>query len=109
MSSTFYPSIRIKRTTHPFPPPLPQPPPKRTEKRQIGSRAGNTFSTATFAVDETRFEGASEKDYWAKVGILGGGLLACLMEESFFISLNLYYDICDGVGEDFFLNDTLFV
>lgn len=26
---------------------------QRTEKRQIGSRAGNTFSTAQFAVDET--------------------------------------------------------
>ena len=44
----------------------------RTEKRQIGSRAGNTFSVATFAVDEkpaaaARKGGRDEEDreFWA--------------------------------------------
>jgi chromodomain-helicase-DNA-binding protein 7 len=35
----------------------------RTEKRQIGSRAGNTFSVATFAAAEE--ERGNDQDYWA--------------------------------------------
>ncbi|KAK9815748.1 hypothetical protein WJX72_008847 [[Myrmecia] bisecta] len=40
----------------------------RTEKRQIGSRAGNTFSVATFAAEEPKVRAPSdEREYWAAV------------------------------------------
>ncbi|KAK9833308.1 hypothetical protein WJX81_005199 [Elliptochloris bilobata] len=39
----------------------------RTEKRQIGSAAGNTFSTATFAAEPAAAEAMDERAYWAAV------------------------------------------
>jgi chromodomain-helicase-DNA-binding protein 7 len=40
----------------------------RTEKRQIGGRAGNSFSVATFAAPEVRVQdGTTERDYWQKL------------------------------------------
>lgn len=41
----------------------------RTERRQIGSRAGNTFSVATFAVDDNPRDG----DQGGRRGKRGGG------------------------------------
>ncbi|KAL4858846.1 Chromodomain-helicase-DNA-binding protein 6 [Chlorella vulgaris] len=42
----------------------------RTEKRQIGGRAGNTFSVATFGMDATAAAGSAggdDKAYWASL------------------------------------------
>ncbi|KAG1680184.1 hypothetical protein FOA52_000297 [Chlamydomonas sp. UWO 241] len=39
----------------------------RTEKRSIGSKAGNSFSVATFVHEETGGVGPSDPEYWAKL------------------------------------------
>lgn len=41
----------------------------RTEKRQIGSRAGNTFSVASFNVDEAaaHTKDKNGRDFWAEI------------------------------------------
>ncbi len=38
----------------------------RTEKRQIGNRAGNSFSVATFAAGP-QLGAITDKDYWAEL------------------------------------------
>ncbi|KAL0045080.1 hypothetical protein WJX82_007731 [Trebouxia sp. C0006] len=39
----------------------------RSEKRQIGSRKGNTFSTATFSTNEAVGTGKNDREYWAQL------------------------------------------